>query len=172
MTFDAALKLSLGFEGGTSDHPADKGGLTQHGITQGVYTRWLRGKGQPDHAVTQISDAEVRAIYFDWYWLPTHCDELPDKLGLCVFDAAVNHGAQRATKLLQKALGVNDDGRFGPATRAAAQTCDEDATVKAYLDAREDFYAEIIERDPTQVAFANGWKNRVDALRDELEGTA
>lgn len=168
MSFDAALRLTLGFEGGTSNDPNDRGGLTRFGITQGTYSRWRAHQGLFSQKVTKISDEEVRAIYRHWYWNAAHCDELPPILAQCVFDAAVNHGAVRAIRLLQKALHLPDDGVFGPQTREAAKEADEHDTVSRYLDAREDFYAEIIEHDPSQVTFEHGWSNRVDLLRQTL----
>ena len=168
--FDDALRLTLKYEGGKSDDRDDRGGLTMYGITQAVYNRWRRGRGLFARPVTEIEDLELRTIYRDEYWTAAHCDDLPDQLAKCVFDAAVNHGPQRAIKLLQTAVGAGADGRFGPMTRAAVDTSLEQQAITNYLDARADFYTEIIERDPTQVRFAHGWDNRVAALRSALLG--
>jgi len=167
--FDEALQLTLGYEGGISNDKADRGGLTQAGITQRTYDAWRRVRRLPLRAVTLIEPEEVRTIYFQLYWLAAHCDELPGQLAKCVFDASVNHGPTRAIRLLQLSIGITDDGQFGPQTRRALEHADENATITIYLDAREDFYADIIEADPTQVRFKDGWRNRVIALRAALE---
>lgn len=166
--FDDALKLTLNFEGGRSNEKHDRGGLTMFGVTQGSYTRWRRRNGQPSRPVTLIEPGEIRVIYHDDYWMAAHCDELPHDLALCVFDSAVNHGVQRAIKLLQTAVHVGADGRFGPVTRAAVARMDEQRVIDNFLDAREDFYADIVEHDPTQAKFSRGWSNRVAALRMKL----
>ena len=169
--FEDALKLTLGFEGGVSNHKEDRGGLTNFGVTQNAYDRFRRLTGQYLRSVVDISDLEVMTIYRVEYWQASHCDDMPARIAMCVFDAAVNHGPGRAIRLLQEALNVPADGVFGPRTKDALERSDEADTIRRFLDARQDFYADIIERDPTQIKFAKGWTNRVIALRTELLNT-
>ena len=166
--FEEALRLTLGFEGGLSSDPLDKGGLTNFGVTQHAYDRFRRRNNLNSRPVTLISGLEVMSIYRSDYWLTAHCDDLPDKLAMCVFDAAVNHGPGKAIRLLQRALNVPVDGLFGPRTKKALDIADELTTIGRFLDLRQDFYDEIIEHDPSQVRFKRGWANRVIALREAL----
>lgn len=169
--FDDALKLTLGFEGGVSDHKEDRGGLTNFGVTQATYDRFRRLNWLKPRSVREIADVEVMAIYRDDYWIAARCNEMPARIAMCVFDSAVNHGPGRAIRLLQQALHVPVDGMFGPRTKAALEHADERETIRRFLDARQDFYDDIIERDPTQIKFQRGWTNRVIALRTELLNT-
>lgn len=164
--FERALKLTLGFEGGLSNDPDDRGKLTNFGVTQAAYDRFRRLNALSARSVTSITAPEVSALYRTEYWIPAHCPDLPERLALCVFDAAVNHGPGQAIRLLQDALGLTIDGIFGLRTRAAVEDVDEPTVIARYLDARQAFYDAIVSHDPTQSKFAHGWSNRVNALRD------
>ena len=171
MSFERALTMILKHEGGYSDHPADRGGPTKQGVTQRVYDTWRMTSGKPARSVRDIDGSEVAAIYLQNYWRPAKCDLLPDDLALVHFDSAVNHGVKRAIKFLQLATGANPDGSFGPATQDAVTTTmgklSERIVIGLYLAEREDFYDEIVARDPTQSLFLRGWKNRIASLRME-----
>lgn len=172
MSFERALATVLAHEGGYVNDKTDRGGATNKGITQRVYDAWRRARALPPRSVAEISSTEVAAIYLTQYWNPAWCDKLPEQLGLIHFDAAVNHGVHRAVKLLQLAVGASDDGVMGRETMKSLETAlammDEDAVTNAYLDERSDFYDEIVERDPSQVKFIKGWKNRLRSLRQEV----
>ena len=100
-TFDRCVRAVLSEEGGLSDHPQDPGGLTQYGISRRAY---------PDLDIRRLTMDEVIEIYRRDYWNPVHGTDLPASLALLVFDAAVNQGAGTAARLLQKAVGVREDG--------------------------------------------------------------
>jgi lysozyme family protein len=118
--FDKALAKTLAHEGGVSDHPADRGGLTKWGVTQAAYETWRAKTGQALRPVVEMTEAEMRAIYLDGYWFPAGCDQLPDELAEAVFDMAVNSGPARAVRTLQRVLGVTVYGVPGPETTSAA----------------------------------------------------
>ncbi len=169
--FDYCLAFVTGpdIEGGLSNHKADRGGLTNHGVTQKTYNEYRKNAGLSPRSVTGITSDEVTAIYRTKYWNVAKCGVMPAPLDLYVFDAAVNHGPARAVKLLQRALGEDDDGQVGPVTVGALQ--EEVAAgqlpelCRNYLATRQDFYDQIIENDPSQQVFANGWSNRLEHLR-------
>lgn len=166
--FDTCLAAVLGIEGGASNHPNDRGGLTMAGVTQATYDAYRRRKGLPPRPVTQSTTVERADIYRSQYWTPVRGDTLPPPLDLVVFDMAVNSGPDRAIKTLQTALGVTVDGVFGAKTLQAVQ---EDAAagrvdslVRQVLAAREEFYRGIVARDASQKVFLAGWLNRLDTL--------
>lgn len=166
--FDACLAAVTKLEGGSSNHPADKGGLTMAGVTQVTYDAYRRRKGLPSRPVTQSTPVERADIYRSQYWTPVRGDALPPPLDLVIFDLAVNSGPDRAIKTLQRVLGVTEDGLFGSQTLRALQ---EDAAagqvehlVSQVLDRREAFYRGLVARDASQKVFLAGWLNRLDAL--------
>ena len=163
--FDASLPFILRWEGGFVDHPADRGGATNKGVTQRVYDGWRARQGEPPRSVRLIEDAEVHAIYEADYWVPPRCDVLSGPLDLVHFDTAVNMGPGRAVRFLQSAVRCPVDGDFGPGTEMAVASCDPGEALLAYCDAREAFYRALVAKKPDQGVFLKGWLNRLEALR-------
>ena len=54
--FDASLPFILRWEGGFVDHPADRGGATNKGVTQRVYDAWRARQGQAPRSVRLIEE--------------------------------------------------------------------------------------------------------------------
>lgn len=170
--FKECLKFVLKWEGGLSNHPSDRGGLTNFGITQGVYDSYRMKKGLMTRSVALITKDEVEEIYYKHYWIPSKADKMPKPLDLAVFDTAVNMGVKTAAKLLQRALNsvnktkVQVDGVIGNRTlNAILKVNDIGKLVKAFLDLREQRYRQIVERNPSQKVFLRGWLNRLNDLR-------
>lgn len=161
--FNYCLQVVLDSEGGFADHKADKGGRTNYGVTQKTYDNYRDAKQLLKQDVMFIALQEVKEIYYV-YWTSAKCDMLQAPLDLMVFDCAINSGAGRATKLLQRALGIPDDGVFGSATLAAVGSKDAKELSKAYLKERSDYYDRIVAKDPSQQVFLKGWKNRLKKL--------
>lgn len=161
MSFDSALAFTLGREGGFSDHPADPGGATFRGVTQATFDAYLQKNGRASRPVASITENELRMIFLQ-YWLDANCQELPERLATCVFDAAVNMGPSQAVLLLQRALWVEADGTPGPKTTAAAHVAEELLVCYATLTLRREFYAALARK--TGPTFLRGWISRVEAL--------
>lgn len=158
--FDRALVFVLQDEGGNDDDPADHGGRTSRGITQREYDAWRVEQGQSKRDVWLATPGELRTIYHDEYWMP-YCDLLPNGIDYMFFDMAVNAGPHRAVILLQRALGVTDDGRVGPITRQAIAHAGPNALVEAYSEQKIRFYQSL-----HQPRFIRGWLNRVKHVAD------
>lgn len=153
MNLDQALKHLLGNEGGFSDNPADPGGATNYGITQKV----ARAHGyQGDMRDLPLSTATD--IYRSDYWLPIKAEQLPEGLRFHVFDAAVNSGTGQASKWLQQAAGVTQDGAIGQLTIAAAAA----VTPAQYSAIRLRFMTGL----SAWQSFGKGWARRI---ADNLE---
>ncbi|MBE7706990.1 MAG: hypothetical protein E7Z91_07110 [Cyanobacteria bacterium SIG30] len=135
--FDTMLGHVLGYEGGFSNHPADRGGATNYGITQGTYTSY-KGKYVD---VRNITKEEVYDIYYKNYYVASGASKIaktdPD-LAFAVFDAAVNHGVGYAKSALAK-CGNNVD---------------------TFMELRKQKYISIVANNPSQKVFEKGWQNR------------
>jgi len=171
-SFALALKFTLFAEGGYSDNPADSGGPTNYGITQGTWDAYTAAQGLAPSPVDRLPLSTAKAIYQHMYWEAGHCPELPEKLAICHFDWCVNHGVGGAAFTLQEALGVAQDGAIGPITLAAAAKCDVLPTVAKYLALRRVWYVTDVDQNHSQEEFLGGWLCRVDNLRDYLEALA
>lgn len=150
MKFDQAFDRLLGREGGYSNNAADHGGETRYGITIAV----ARANGYAGDMKTLPIDF-AKAIYRKSYWIPCHCDDLPDAVRYDVFDAAVNSGGRQSAKWLQRAVGVADDGVIGPVTLAAVASCPNVAN--KFNGQRLQFMTTL----PNWPQFGKGWARRI-----------
>lgn len=154
-----AIKGILEREGSYVNHPADRGGPTNHGITQGALTAYL-GRAATIADVRDLTIETAANIYVKNYWVKPGFDRLiiPPSTQELLFDMSVNHGPDNATKMLQRAVGALDDGDIGPKTRAAIAGT-ENITARLIAE-RVSFYGRIITNHPDQAPFAAGWANR------------
>lgn len=114
--YDYCLGEVLKWEGGYTNHPADKGGPTNFGITIHDYRMYVNPTATAlDVKNMKLDDAKT--IYRIRYWDLCQCDALPDGLDYTVFDFAVNSGVKRSISYLQQAAGCDlIDGIMGPRT--------------------------------------------------------
>lgn len=147
-------------EGGYVNHPADRGGPTKYGITVATLAQW-RGHPVDGADIAGLTEEEARRIYGALYITRPKFDLIADeRLRALVIDCGVNHGVGTAAKMLQRAAGVTDDGKVGPATLAAVNGADAGRLYLRVLAERIKFYGRIITNDPKQSAFAAGWMAR------------
>ncbi len=180
--FQRAFDVSLKHEGGYVDHPADRGGPTNKGVTLATWHAFLRaGDATLKNATVEtllekfplkdLTDVQVAQIYYQGYWRPAKCGLMPNEaMAALVFDAAINHGPRRALRLLQAAAWMpakQCDGLWGNKTAAAVQAAAEDPIGLAddFLLARERFYRWIVDDDPSQGVFLRGWMARLAGQR-------
>jgi lysozyme family protein len=170
--FTRSLRMLLRHEGGYVDHPADRGGPTNRGVTQKTYNSFRKAKGHATRDVRELTEEELGELYYQGYWRPAGCHEAPNEaIAALVFDASVNHSPRAAVRQLQQSADMpirNCDGRWGPKTRARvlAAAADPVSLVDACLLTREGFYRQIVRDDPKQGVFLRGWMNRLTGLRD------
>lgn len=162
--FEWSLERILEFEGGYTDDPFDPGGPTNKGITLAVFAAY-RNEALTDAsreplkaALRRIADSDVRRIYFERYWRPARCSDLPPALAHFHFDCAVNQGVAGAARMLQSTLGVDVDGEIGPITLAAARSRTLPTTLQRYAQTRRDRYRSLRHF----WRFGRGWLARVD----------
>jgi lysozyme family protein len=148
MDFETAVNHILRYEGVDSDDPLDAGGRTRFGIAQASH---------PDIDVPNITIDQAKAIYHRDYWLKAHCPVVPELLRLPMFDCAVNCGSAAAIKMLQRALGVPDDGKIGKITnKAIAKAVPTELWIR-FMAERALHYA----RSKQIEHFGRGWMRRL-----------
>jgi lysozyme family protein len=158
--FGNCLAFVLEQEGGYVDDPLDPGGATNLGITLHVLSDW-RHTAVTKIDVQNLSREEAGAIYRARYWNVVRGDDLAAGVDLMVFDAAVNLGAGRSARILQGAVGVNQDGAIGPKSLEALKTCASSELISKLAYARRAFYEGL----PTFSHFGKGWTARVDRAK-------
>jgi lysozyme family protein len=168
--FEASLAAleSARDEGGYVNNPHDTGGATNHGITQATYDKYRQSHGLLKQDVRDITQEEAAAIYNSGYWLPAYCNELPVGVDFCVFDFAVNSGVYRSVFCLQQVVGALQDGQVGPKTLAAVAAMTPADIIDGVCNARMRF----LEGRWNFSIFGDGWKNRVDFVRETAKQMA
>jgi len=160
--FPAALHALLKHEGGYVNHPSDPGGMTNLGVTKRVWEEWV-GHEVDEKQMRALTPELVAPLYKKKYWDKVCGDELPTGLDLAVFDLAVNSGPGRAAKMLQKILGVTQDGAIGPQTIAKALNVDSSKLIADYNAERLAFLQAL----PTWGTFGKGWGRRVAEVTEQ-----
>jgi len=178
MDIAAMIDEVIAREGGYSNHPADRGGPTNFGITQGVARE--NGYGGDMRALPR-SVAEM--IYRRLYWEKpgfAFVAELAPAVAEELFDTAVNMGPAVAGGFLQRALNaLNRNGRdyadvkvdraVGAKTLAALGAflamrgrAGEKVLMKALEALQGERYLALAESRPANEAFLYGWlANRI-----------
>lgn len=162
-----ALEWLLEEEGGWSNHPADRGGKTMYGVTQGTYAAWRKKRGRPAASIRNISKEEAREIYESEYWNAAGCDRLPWPISYLTFDAAVNSGPSRAVRWTQAGLRVLADGKVGQGTITAANKAisqSDGETILRIVDQRMQFLVALVKKTPSQLVFLLGWMRRMQRV--------
>lgn len=134
VTFDTAFDRLFGNEGGYSNDPNDPGGETNWGISKRSY---------PDVDIKNLTKDGAKAIYRRDFWDRIMADGLPDSLAYQVFDFGVNAGIETAVRKLQAAVGVADDGHWGPVSQAAAAAMTKPDLVMRFTAQKLRYYTRL-----------------------------
>jgi lysozyme family protein len=151
MNFEEAFTRLLGHEGGYTNNPADPGGETNWGISKRSY---------PDTDIKNLTRDQAAAIYLRDFWNVVGYADPAIKFQ--VFDFAVNSGIQTAIRKLQLALGVADDGHFGPVSTSKLASTDKNDVLMRFIAQRLRFWASLT----TWPTFGKGWANRAATALD------
>ena len=139
--FEKALNFIFPHEGGYVNHPSDRGGPTNMGVTQRTLSAYL-GRPASIDDVKNLDRATARDIYKTMYWDKIGGDNLDPKTAMLAFDTAVGSGVGKAKQMLAK-YGDNPD---------------------AFLSAKKQWLKDIVASDPSQKVFDPGWQRRMNNL--------
>lgn len=148
MTYDTAFDRLIGNEGGYVNDPNDPGGETNWGLSKRSY---------PHLDIKALTRDEAKIIYRVDFWERIHADNMYSSVAFQAFDFAVNSGIETAARKLQLAVGVADDGHWGPVTQAAIANMSETSIIMRFAAERIDFYRKLT----TWPSFGRGWAGRV-----------
>lgn len=109
--FETAFALTIGNEGGFQDDHDDRGNWTSGVIGQGECrgTKFgISAMSYPDLDIASLTLEQARDIYERDYWYAAGCQDYPRPVACEIFDAAVNHGVQRAAEFVAEAIAHPD----------------------------------------------------------------
>lgn len=161
----------LKWEGGFVNHPNDKGGATNKGITIGTYTYYRKLKGLPAPSVNDLknlSNDEWMDILKTLYWDKWKADNINNQsIANLVVDWLWGSGVY-GIKYPQQVLAVTADGIVGPKTLAAINGYPNQKELFQKLwDRRKQHFESIVRNNPSQKVFLKGWMNRLNDYRYE-----
>lgn len=174
--FDIAIPKILAYEGGYVFHKADPGGETNRGITDRLdgkvdHAVDIDGDSVGDVAIKDLSEEQAKTVYKRVFWDRMQGDHINSQaIADMLMDGYVNCGKQ-AIKIIQRVIGVKDDGAFGPATllalnEATKEHIDEVKIYRQFKEARIAYYHSLVEKKPDLEVFLKGWLNRMESFKE------
>lgn len=145
MNFDQAFDRLVGNEGGYTNNPADPGGETKFGISKRSY---------PTVDIAALTLDQAKAIYLRDFWNPI--GDAHAAIKFQVFDFAVNSSIPTAIRKLQAAIGVADDGHWGPVSAAKLAAMEVNDVLLRFMAQRLRFWVKC----SAWPAMGAGWVNR------------
>jgi lysozyme family protein len=155
VNFDQAFDRLIGNEGKYVNNPADPGGETKYGISKRSY---------PNVDIANLTVEGAKEIYLRDFWNPI--GDAHPAIKFQVFDFAVNSGIQTAIRKLQAAIGVADDGHWGPLSSAKLAATPVPQVITHFIAQRIRFWTSL----STWSTFGKGWANRAATDLDYAAG--
>ena len=159
----------LSFEGGFVNHPNDKGGATNKGVTIATSRKVGYDKdGDGDIDVDDlklITDEEaVNAVLRPQYWNRWKADQIKSQSVANILVDWVWGSGANGIKIPQRMLGVAADGIVGPKTLQALNAQNPQKFFKLIKERRRKFFKDIVKNNPSQKVFLKGWNRRLDCI--------
>jgi lysozyme family protein len=148
VAFELAFDRLMAHEGGYANDPSDPGGETKYGISKRSY---------PQEDIPNMTPERAKAIFRRDFWERVHADALPTSVAFQLSDFAYHSGPETAVRYLQRALGVADDGHWGPVSQAAAARTSEGDMIMRLNAERLDF----MTRRSNWPSAGKGWARRI-----------
>lgn len=170
------------FEGGYVNHPADKGGETYAGIARNKFPQWEGWRLIDHYKAAQASVGqtlrhnqmfpELQTLvdaFYESRWNSNSLSKIENQnIASLLFDYIIHSGTTKAVRAIQNIVGVNTDGIIGPKTLAAINRGDSTKIFVRLLNERANFLRRLVQNDPTQKVFEDGWNNRIATFRKLL----
>ena len=153
--FNKCLEMVLVHEGGYVNNKNDRGGMTNLGVTRRVYEDWV-DRPVSEQEMRDLTPEDVAPIYRKNYADRIHFDSLPSGLDWACLDWAINSGASRPSKAIQRAVGATADGVIGPKTLQLVAEKDPEFIIDYVYTVRQSFYESLDDYKH----FGRGWSRR------------
>ena len=147
--------MVLVHEGGYVNNKNDRGGMTNLVVTRRVYEDWV-DRPVSEQEMRDLTPDDVAPIYRKNYADRIHFDSLPSGVDWACLDWAINSGASRPAKAIQRAVGATTDGVIGPKTLQLVAEKDPKFIIDYVYTVRQAFYESLDDYKH----FGRGWTRR------------
>ena len=169
-------------EGYYANDKDDKGGETWEGIARNMYPAWsgwaivdahrppggFIGEMQANAILKPLEDLQVKVLVFykSIQWDTIDGDQIQNQsIANFMADWGVNAGMSTPVKHAQKVLSLDVDGKMGPHTLAAINSVDGPLFFSKMQAEREQFYMDVVTRNPQDKKFLNEWLQRNQSFK-------
>lgn len=170
--FETCIEFVLTHEGGYVDHPNDKGGPTNHGISLRFLKTIHEEKTCDD--IWNLTKDEAKKIYKEYWWDKYKYHLIEDvNIAAKVLDFSINMGPKRANKLIQSTINsfpvfdLDIDGVIGFKTIKAIN---EASSAYTYLPIvtklnkmATTYYTQLALKNKNLKCFLKGWLMRANS---------
>lgn len=168
---DLLIPIILKWEGGYVNHPSDKGGATNMGITLGTFMYYRIMKGLPKPTVEDLQNITVeewKDILKTQYWNRWQADYIKNQhIANLLVDWHWGSGVY-GIQYPQQVLQVTADGVAGKVTLAAVNNYpNPEELFQKLWNRRKQHFEDIVKKDPSQKVFLKGWLNRLNDFKFE-----
>jgi lysozyme family protein len=158
--FDTCFDRLIGHEGDLSTDRTDPGNWTGGAVGMGELngTKFgISAASYPHLDIKNLTRLGARSIYLTDFWGPIGGEKLELGIAFQAFDFAANSGIGTAIRYLQRALGVADDGHWGPVSQAAIEKVTETDLIMLLLAER----LELMTKLSGWQGNSRGWARRI-----------
>lgn len=164
----------LSFEGGFVNHPNDRGGATNKGVTIATWQKYGKDKdGDNDIDVDDvklISNEDATTILKRFYWDKAKADGIESQsVANIIVDWVWGSGSrilkkvqEEANKLVKKPTGV--DGVIGKDSLRVINEANPKELFQLLHDRRAKFFNDIVASNSSQQIFLKGWMRRLNSI--------
>lgn len=165
-----SLEYALKNEGGYVNHPLDKGGPTNRGITQKTLEKYL-GHNVTADDVKNLDYQTTINIYKKFYWDIINLDRIFDQaIATAIFDIGLLCGPHTAVRFCQEILHLDVTKHMDDKTIQAINSKTNTASfIEKFIERSIQYFEAIVANKSSQRVFLKGWKNRVNRLRTLIE---
>lgn len=160
--FNHVIEYVLEDEGGFVNHPKDKGGITNMGITKKWYDANM-GRVSTIEEFRNLTKEDAKEYYYKFYW-KTLLKQIPElneygdaRLTYLTFDTMLHSGLAKAKELF------NAEKNKNTSTEEKAY---------AMLDTRRNYLDDISQPGTNNEVFNKGWAWRMDKIEDRFSAMA
>jgi lysozyme family protein len=160
--FPIFIDRLLSHEGGYTADSRDPGNWTggRVGVGQLKGTKFgIAANTYPTLDIKNLTREQAIAIYRRDFWEAAKCDKLAPVVAFQLLDGAVNSGIAQATRWLQRAVKVADDGMIGNMTLAAIRATDHNDIAYRFNADRMEFMTRL----KNWKVHGAGWMRRIAA---------